>query len=285
MSDHKSQQDPSMEEILSSIRRTISEDNEPVAPETEKQAEGGDSDADGEVLELTQMVREDGTTIYISEEPVQSDDEKATPKVTGADKSKESPSRPRSMHLRTVTGFAVVATIAGLGGYVFHQTSTPGVTEVPMIEADDSPVKHRPAEPGGMAIPHQDMLVFATISNEGYPDNTEHPSPPPEELVQSPKPAVEPPPEPTVTASLITGFRVQLAALRSRADAEAAWRRLKRANGDHLGALDARIMRVDLGDRGVFYRLQAGPLASAAKASALCSRLGAHKLDCFVVGP
>ena len=103
--------------------------------------------------------------------------------------------------------------------------------------------------------------------------------------MRSPKPVVEPPPEPSVTASPITVFRVQLAALRSRADAEAAWRRLKRANGDLLGDLHAKIMRVDLGDRGVFYRLRAGPLASAAMASALCSRLKAHKLDCLVVKP
>jgi cell pole-organizing protein PopZ len=91
MSDDKSQQDPSMEEILSSIRRIISEDNEPVTSESEKQTEGGDRDADGEVLELTQMVREDGSTIDISEETVQSDDDKTTPDATGADKPKESP--------------------------------------------------------------------------------------------------------------------------------------------------------------------------------------------------
>ncbi len=91
MSDDKSQQDPSMEEILSSIRRIISEDNEPVAPETEKQAEGDDGAADGDVLDLTQMVREDGTTVDISEEPVKSDDDKMTPKATAADKSEETP--------------------------------------------------------------------------------------------------------------------------------------------------------------------------------------------------
>jgi len=129
------------------------------------------------------------------------------------------------------------------------------------------------------------MYANATISGEGNPDSTEQLSPPPEEPMGSPEPVVEPPPEPTVTASPITVFRVQLAALYSRADAEAEWRRLKRANGDLLGALHAEIMRVDLGDRGVFYRLRAGPLASAAKASALCSRLKAHKLDCFVIKP
>ena len=129
------------------------------------------------------------------------------------------------------------------------------------------------------------MYAKATISGEDDPNSTEQLSPPPEEPMGSPEPVVEPPPEPTVTASPITVFRVQLAALHSRADAEAEWRRLKRANGDLLGALHAEIMRVDLGDRGVFYRLRAGPLASAAKASALCSRLKAHKLDCFVIKP
>ena len=196
-----------------------------------------------------------------------------------------SPARPRSTHLKMVTGFAVVATIAGLGGYVYQETSTPAVTEVPLIKADGSPAKHRPAEPGGMAIPYQDMQVYATISDEGYPDKSVDMSSPPEQPMQSTKPVVEPPPEPAVAASPITVFRVQLAALRSRADAEVAWRRLKRANGDLLGALDAEIMRVDLGDRGVFYRVRVGPLASAAKASTLCSRLMANNLDCLVVRP
>ncbi len=129
------------------------------------------------------------------------------------------------------------------------------------------------------------MYAKATISGEDDPNSTEQLSPPPGGPMRSPKPVVEPPPEPTVTASPITVFRVQLAALRSRADAEAAWRRLKLANGDLLGALDAEILHVDLGDKGVFYRLRAGPLASAAKASALCSRLKAHKLDCLVIKP
>ncbi len=129
------------------------------------------------------------------------------------------------------------------------------------------------------------MYAKATISGEDDPNSTEQLSPPPGGPMRSPKPVVEPPPEPTVTASPITVFRVQLAALHSRADAEAEWRRLKRANGDLLGALDAEILHVDLGDKGVFYRLRAGPLASAAKASALCSRLKAHKLDCLVIKP
>ncbi len=236
------------------------------------------------------------------------------------------PARPRGMQLRMVTGFAVVAAIAGLGGYVYQETTAPAVGELPLIEADDSPTKHRPAEPGGMVIPNQDKLVYETLGDERNLDKIERLLPPPEEPmpppepaapptpvepapaaptaptpepvvvapsvpveeqapIPAPKPVVQPPPAPTVTAAPLVGFRVQLAALRGRADAEAAWRRLKRANGDLLGALEAEVVRVDLANKGIFYRLRAGPLASAAKAVALCQRLKARNLDCLVVKP
>ena len=35
---------------------------------------------------------------------------------------------------------------------------------------------------------------------------------------------------------------------------------LKRQNGDLVGALGYVAARVDLGDRGVFYRIEAGPM-------------------------
>ena len=60
--------------------------------------------------------------------------------------------RPSSTHLKLVTGFAVVATIAGLGGYVCQEASTPAVTEMLLIKADSSPAKHRLAEPGGVCV-------------------------------------------------------------------------------------------------------------------------------------
>ena len=91
MSDGKTQQDPSMEEILASIRRIISEDEDAAAEETadadadttegeshgetadgdqpnaetEPESEGGAVDED--VLELTQMVQEDGSTVDLAD--------------------------------------------------------------------------------------------------------------------------------------------------------------------------------------------------------------------------
>ena len=61
MSDEKTEQEPSMEEILASIRRIISDDDETEQPPME--ASGTQSD---DVLELTQMVSENGSTIDLT---------------------------------------------------------------------------------------------------------------------------------------------------------------------------------------------------------------------------
>ena len=72
MSDGKTEQDPSMEEILASIRRIISED----AAVDDSPAEGDDLD---NVLELTQMVQEDGSTVDLSQsEPTASSNAKTS---------------------------------------------------------------------------------------------------------------------------------------------------------------------------------------------------------------
>jgi uncharacterized protein len=63
MSDPKGQHEPSMEEILASIRRIIAEDGDgaPAAPAAEEKQTRGE-----EVLELTEVVEEDGTVVSIT---------------------------------------------------------------------------------------------------------------------------------------------------------------------------------------------------------------------------
>lgn len=64
MSDPKGQHEPSMEEILASIRRIIAEDGEPAAaPPAEEKAQPQRGE---EVLELTEVVEEDGTVVSIT---------------------------------------------------------------------------------------------------------------------------------------------------------------------------------------------------------------------------
>jgi hypothetical protein len=80
-------------------------------------------------------------------------------------------------------------------------------------------------------------------------------------------------------------YRVQIASLRSPEDAQAAIARMKKANGDLFSGLAFDVKRADLADKGVYYRVQVGPLADASAANALCDRLKDRKLGCVIVRP
>ena len=54
--------------------------------------------------------------------------------------------------------------------------------------------------------------------------------------------------------------QVRLGSLRTPEEAREEWQRLKRANGDLLGSLRANAVSVDLGEKGIYYRILAGPL-------------------------
>ena len=78
-------------------------------------------------------------------------------------------------------------------------------------------------------------------------------------------------------------FRVQLGSVKTKSRAEKEARRLTRVHKLVLGNLEIRLIRADLGTRGVFYRLLAGPLNDRSTADSLCRRLSAHKQVCIVI--
>lgn len=80
-------------------------------------------------------------------------------------------------------------------------------------------------------------------------------------------------------------YQVQLFAGRSADEAKGAWVRLKGKNADLLGALSPTVARADLGDRGMFYRLRAGPLSSEAQAKTLCQSLSGRGTSCIIIRP
>ena len=63
------------------------------------------------------------------------------------------------------------------------------------------------------------------------------------------------------------------------------WSRLVGTNKDALGGLTPSVARVDLGEKGVYFRLRAGPLADRAAAESLCATLSAQNVGCIVVRP
>jgi hypothetical protein len=82
----------------------------------------------------------------------------------------------------------------------------------------------------------------------------------------------------------ISRYRIQLASVKTEEQAQATFARLQKAHGDVLATLSLQAQRVDLGDRGIFYRVQAGPLDEAGAAAA-CAKLKSRSVDCLIIKP
>jgi hypothetical protein len=239
----------------------------------------------------------------------------------------EAEPRPRR-RLRGPLLMLLVMALSGGGLWVAYnhsKTRLPG--DVPVIQADQGTMKTRPQQPGGMAIPDQDKLVY----NQGKsPSQVEKLLPPPETPLPRPAPpqsaaagappaapeipanptipaAPSPPPVanvapslaaptvavvspsaapvPSVSASGAVGYRLQLGAVRTEESAKQEWMKLKKAQGDLLGGLNAAWPRADLGGRGVYYRIQAGPVGDAATAERICGELKRRNVGCILVRP
>ena len=80
------------------------------------------------------------------------------------------------------------------------------------------------------------------------------------------------------------GWRVQVASVKNEDVAKSTWARLQSAHGDVMANLRMQAVRVDLGDKGVWYRVQAGPLDEK-QAHSICGTLKGRKTDCVVVPP
>jgi hypothetical protein len=70
--------------------------------------------------------------------------------------------------------------------------------------------------------------------------------------------------------------------LRTEDAARQEWERIKRKNSDLLGSLSATPVRADLGDKGVYYRIQTGPLADSAAAERICGELKQRSIGCII---
>lgn len=85
--------------------------------------------------------------------------------------------------LPTIIVFCVVGGFFTLSWYAYHA----GVESVRdedllVVEADKTPMKEKPADPGGMQFPNQDKTIFDTFSgNKPTPQNVERILPSPEE--------------------------------------------------------------------------------------------------------
>jgi hypothetical protein len=228
---------------------------------------------------------------------------------------------PEEAHLpvrRSLSGPAlaigVMAVFAGGLWFAYHQgtkhasvIAAAPTDNVPLIRADPQPVKVKPDKVGGMDVPDKDNPLYGAKTNAPVEKILAPPEPPaprptaPPVQAQLPPPpaaappvaaapappppqaaAPKPPPKPAETA-VADGVRVQLASLRTPEEARDEWARLKRENPDLLGKLTAVAVRADMGDKGIYYRIEAGPLPTKAAAGTLCGALKQRDLGCQLV--
>ena len=78
-------------------------------------------------------------------------------------------------------------------------------------------------------------------------------------------------------------YRLQVAAVRSRDQAERVIVGLKKEQGFRIGNVEPQIDETVIGSMGTFYRVRLGPYASATEPTQLCKSLKPHGYDCLVV--
>ncbi len=93
-----------------------------------------------------------------------------------------------------------------------------------------------------------------------------------------------------ISGSQFAGFdqthRIYLASYRGITEAEIGWRLMVAENKDLLGPLSAALFQVDLRrEKGIFYRLQAGPMVDGGSADTLCLNLAARAVPCVARRP
>ena len=96
--------------------------------------------------------------------------------------------------------------------------------------------------------------------------------------------ATAPTPAPAATSAPAPAgnYVVQIASVRSEAEAQSTWRSMQSKYPGILGNQPFAVRRADLGDRGVYYRAQVGSFSSRDGAVALCEALRAQGGDCMV---
>ncbi|HTW50644.1 MAG TPA: SPOR domain-containing protein [Stellaceae bacterium] len=176
--------------------------------------------------------------------------------------------------------------------------------QLPLIRADADPVKVKPDKAGGMNIPDRNDPIYS-MQQSASP--AEHILPPPEApaprplappqvaaVPQTMAPGIQPGPTPLPapgpppvasarSAPVGPPVKIQLASLRTPDEARDEWARVKRENADVLGKFTAVAVRADLGDRGIWYRVEVGPVGDHAAALRLCKALKERNLGCQIV--
>ncbi|MFN7039280.1 MAG: SPOR domain-containing protein [Alphaproteobacteria bacterium] len=246
--------------------------------------------------------------------------------------------------------------------YSFKNNDIHNSKDIPLIKADNEPVKIKPLDPGGMVVPNMDKTVYnnlITKKNDNLPkverilpspeepidksniiNNTEEDKP--DEVAKAPqenpdstnnqKPSSEilanssinenaedtnhfikkeaesinnsneikeeqtyikpfPSNQKNKLSNIkndskknkIPPYRVQLASFKTEKEALTEWKKIKVSYSSLLSKLEPYIAQKKIASKGVYYRLQAGPISGESDARLLCKKLSKLNQACIVV--
>ena len=78
-------------------------------------------------------------------------------------------------------------------------------------------------------------------------------------------------------------YKIQVGSERSNPLAQKEWERLLKRYPKILGDISLSVEKADLGAKGIFYRVQAGPIEGIKKAQQRCAELSERKAECLLV--
>ncbi|MDA1091333.1 MAG: tetratricopeptide repeat protein [Proteobacteria bacterium] len=145
------------------------------------------------------------------------------------------------------------------------------------------------APPSGLMEAADSVRRLEQLRNSGYIGSDEYAKERQSiELVMQPKqPKMAPPPPssspaPTRMKQSSSGPSpaIHLASYRTEQNANKGWTQISGAHKNLIGDLEHKISRVNLGRKGTYFRLKAGPFKSAADAKDMCSKLKRRRQFC-----
>jgi hypothetical protein len=188
----------------------------------------------------------------------------ANPAAQSAPGSSE-PKKVRTVAIRPDGADPMARPISGAGA------------SAPQIAPPAAATRPPPAPKPAAATAHSGPL---SIDPQGQPVETAS-SYQPAARERAPAPGPANPPRLAAPAAS-GGYLVQISSARSEADAQASFRSLQSKYPKELGAREAIVRRVDLPQKGIYYRNMVGPFGTAGDADQFCNGLKAAGQDCNV---
>jgi len=177
---------------------------------------------------------------------------------------------------------------AGLKTDTLEDSDVPTIVETPLSAGPMAEMPKDGAAADGEILSTDAVVDQAVASVSAARDAADAAAPVPAAKPQSkPEPREEAPAvaktEPAAGDAKAGTHYIQLGSVKDRTGAESEWKKLQRDFPTQLGNLSLRVQEANLGEKGIFYRIQGGAL-SQDNAKAVCAAITAKKPGgCIVV--